>query len=106
MITALIAALCFRSTLESASVVLTQYDYISQMLSKSHFSRRLHRLKETLIFLLNGFACRADPSDRLALNPISYVQDGRHYSLQAQSEFCGIVFVRIVVYPQYRSFLS
>jgi hypothetical protein len=51
MTTALTAALFFRGTLESARVMLKQYGYIPQMLSKSHFSRRLHRLKETFLLL-------------------------------------------------------
>jgi hypothetical protein len=53
MTTALTAALFFRGTLESARVMLKEYGYIPQMLSKSHFSRRLHRLKETFILLFN-----------------------------------------------------
>jgi Transposase DDE domain len=53
MTTALTAALFFRGTLESARVMLKQYGYIPQRLSKSHFSRRLHRLKETFMFLFN-----------------------------------------------------
>jgi hypothetical protein len=51
MTTALTAALFFRGTLESARVMLKQYGYIPQMLSKSHFSRCLHRLKETFLLL-------------------------------------------------------
>lgn len=53
MTTALIAALFFRGTLESARVMLKEYGYIPQMLRKSHFSRRLHRLKETFLLLCN-----------------------------------------------------
>ena len=53
MTTALIAALFFRGTLESARLMLKEYGYIPQMLSKSHFIRRLHRLKETFILLFN-----------------------------------------------------
>jgi hypothetical protein len=53
MTTALTAALFFRGTLESARLMLKEYGYIPQMLSKSHFSRRLHRLKETFILLFN-----------------------------------------------------
>jgi len=55
MTTALTAALFFRGTLESARVMLKQYGYIPQMLSKSHFSRRLHRLKETFLLLFQLF---------------------------------------------------
>jgi hypothetical protein len=53
MTTALTAALFFRGTLESARIMLKQHGYIPQMLSKSHFSRRLHRLKETFLLLFN-----------------------------------------------------
>jgi hypothetical protein len=51
MTTALTAAIFFRGTLESARVMLKQHGSIPQMLSKSHFSRRLHRLKETFLLL-------------------------------------------------------
>jgi hypothetical protein len=51
MTTALTAALFFRGTLESVRMMLKQHGYIPQMLSKSHFSRRLHRLKETFLLL-------------------------------------------------------
>ena len=51
MTTALTAALFLRGTLESARMMLKQHGYIPHMLSKSHFSRRLHRLKETFILL-------------------------------------------------------
>jgi Transposase DDE domain len=53
MTTALTAALFFRGTLESARMMLKQHGYIPQMLSKSHFNRRLHRLKETFMLLFS-----------------------------------------------------
>jgi hypothetical protein len=53
MTTAVTAALFFRGTLESARMMLKQYGDIPQMLSKSNFSRRLHRLKETFMLLFN-----------------------------------------------------
>src|SRR6266568_2087418 len=53
MTTALIAALCFRGNHESARAMLQQYGYIPHMLSKSRFSRRLHRIKEIFIILFN-----------------------------------------------------
>jgi len=49
--TAFTAAFFFRGNLESARWMLKQHAYIPQMLSKSRFSRRLHRLKEILILL-------------------------------------------------------
>ena len=51
MTTALIATLFCRGTLASARVMLKQDGYIPQMLSKRHFSRRRHRLKETFLLL-------------------------------------------------------
>jgi hypothetical protein len=53
MTTALTAALFFRGKHESARAMLKQHGYISQMVSKSRFSRRLHRLKEPLVILFN-----------------------------------------------------
>jgi Transposase DDE domain len=46
MTTALIASLCFRGNQESARTMLKQDGYIPHMVSKSRFSRRLHRIKE------------------------------------------------------------
>jgi hypothetical protein len=51
MTTALTAAVFFHGNLESARMMLKQHGYIPQMLSKSHFSRRLHRLRETFMLL-------------------------------------------------------
>src|SRR5438094_9632648 len=53
MTTALIASLCFRGHHESARLMLKQHNYIPRMLSKSRFSRRLHRIKEIFIVLFN-----------------------------------------------------
>jgi Transposase DDE domain len=53
MTTALIASLYFRGNHESARAMLKQYGYIPSMLSKSRFSRRLHRMKEIFITLFN-----------------------------------------------------
>lgn len=51
MTTALTAALFFRGNHESARFMLKQYGYIPNMLSKSRFSRRLHRIKNIIIVL-------------------------------------------------------
>jgi hypothetical protein len=51
MPTALVAALFFHGNHESARFMLKQHGYIPQMLSKSRFSRRLHRLQETFVML-------------------------------------------------------
>jgi hypothetical protein len=51
MTTAFIAALFFRGNHESARAMLKQHGYIPHMLSKSRFSRRLHRIKDTFVLL-------------------------------------------------------
>jgi hypothetical protein len=56
MTTALIAALFFRGNHESARTLLKQYGYIPHMLSKSRFSRRLHRIKEICMVFFNLLA--------------------------------------------------
>ena len=56
MTTAFIAALFFRGNHESARSMLHQYGYIPHMLSKSRFSRRLHRMKESFIILFDLLA--------------------------------------------------
>jgi hypothetical protein len=53
MTTALTAALFFRGNHESARTMLKQYGYIPHMLSKSRFSRRLHRLTDMFVMLFN-----------------------------------------------------
>ena len=56
MTTALIASLFFRGNQESARAMLKQYHYIPHMLSKSRFSRRLHRMKEIFLVLFDLLA--------------------------------------------------
>jgi Transposase DDE domain len=56
MTTALIASLCFRGNHESARSMLKQHGYIHHMLSKSRFSRRLHRIKDIFIVLFGLLA--------------------------------------------------
>ena len=53
MTTAFVASLFFRGNQESARAMLQQYGYIPHMLSKSRFSRRLHRIKDMFIILFN-----------------------------------------------------
>ena len=53
MTTALVAALFFRGKHESARAMLKQHGYIPQMLSKSRFSRRLHRVKTIFVTLFD-----------------------------------------------------
>jgi hypothetical protein len=56
MTTALVASLFFRGNHESARAMLKQHGYIPHMVSKSRFSRRLHRIKEIFIVFFNLFA--------------------------------------------------
>jgi len=53
MTTACIASLFFRGNHESARMMLQQHSYIPHMLSKSRFSRRLHRIKDIFIILFD-----------------------------------------------------
>ena len=64
---------------------------------KSHL-RNWRKNGSALLNIANGSACRADPSDRFALNSINCVKDGRHYSLQAQGDFRGIALFGSYVY--------
>jgi Transposase DDE domain len=56
MTTACIASLCFRGNQESARAMLQQHGYIPHMLSKSRFSRRLHRMKDIFMVLFDLLA--------------------------------------------------
>src|SRR5262249_47369627 len=56
MTTAFIASLFFRGNQESARTMLQQYGYITNMISKSRFSRRLHRIKEIFITFFHTLA--------------------------------------------------
>jgi hypothetical protein len=56
MTTAFIAALCLRGNHESARTLLKQYGYIPPMVSKSRFSRRVHRIKELFTVFFNLLA--------------------------------------------------
>src|SRR5438093_7782008 len=56
MTTAFVASLFFRGNHESARAMLQQHGYISHMLSKSRFSRRLHRIKDIFIVFFNLLA--------------------------------------------------
>ena len=56
MTTALIASLFFRGNHESARAMLKQHGYIPHMVSKSRFSRRLHRIKEHIYRLIQSFS--------------------------------------------------
>jgi hypothetical protein len=53
MTTAFVASLFFRGNHESARAILQQHGYIPHMVSKSRFSRRLHRIKELFIILFD-----------------------------------------------------
>lgn len=49
--TAIVAAIDFRGNFEKARPFLKMYNYIPNMLSKSRFNRRLHRVKPMLLIL-------------------------------------------------------
>jgi Transposase DDE domain len=53
MTTAFVASLFFRGNHESARAMLQQHGYIPRMLSKSRFSRRLHRIKDIFVILFD-----------------------------------------------------
>jgi hypothetical protein len=53
MTTALTASLFFRGNHESARALLKQHGYIPHMVSKSRFSRRLHRIKALFIIFFD-----------------------------------------------------
>lgn len=53
MTTAFTAALFFRGNHESARAMLKQHGYMPHMLSKSRFSRRLHRLQDIFVLFFN-----------------------------------------------------
>jgi Transposase DDE domain len=53
MTTAFVASLFFRGNHERARAMLQQHGYITHMLSKSRFSRRLHHIKELFIILFD-----------------------------------------------------
>jgi hypothetical protein len=53
MTTALVAALFLRGNHASARTMLKHHGYIPQMLSKSRFSRRLHRIQGIFVILFN-----------------------------------------------------
>ena len=53
MTTACIASLFFRGNHASARAMLPQHGYIPHMVSKSRFSRRLHRIKDIFIILFD-----------------------------------------------------
>src|SRR5262245_64943253 len=56
MTTALVASLCFRGNHESARAMLRQHGYIPHMVSKSRFSRRLHRIKALFLVFFDLLA--------------------------------------------------
>ena len=94
--TAFTAAFFFRGNLESARMMLKQYNYIPQMLSKSRFNRRLYRLKECLImvFKLLGHVWKSLNSDSIYVIdslPIAACDNIRikHAKLDTEAQFRG-----------------
>jgi len=98
MTTAFTAALFFRGNLESARMMLKQYNYIPHMLSKSRFNRRLHRLRDTFVVLFNllGQTWKTLNGDSIYLIdsfPIAVCDNIRipHAKLYTEEEFRGYI---------------
>jgi hypothetical protein len=96
--TAFTAAFFFRGNLESARWMLKQYAYIPQMLSKSRFSRRLHRLKVSLLLLFNllGYVWKTLNYDNVYVIdslPIAACDNIRikHAKLYTEEQFRGYI---------------
>jgi DDE family transposase len=96
--TAFTAAFFFRGNLESARWMLKQHAYIPQMLSKSRLSRRLHRLKVSVILLFNllGHAWKTLNYDNVYVIdslPIAVCDNIRikHAKLYTEEQFRGYI---------------
>jgi Transposase DDE domain len=108
MTTAFIAALFFRGNHESARALLKQYGYIPPMVSKSRFSRRLHRIKEicmvffnllaqtwkTLnteaIYMIDSFPIAVCDNIRIRRSKIYSTEDFRGYQASKKRYFYGL----------------
>src|SRR5262249_48612579 len=56
--------------------------------------RTWRRKGNALLRIASDSACRVDPFDKPKGNWINCVRGGRHYSLQAQGDFCGTAKVQ------------
>ncbi len=108
MTTAFIAALFFRGNHESARALLKQYGYIPPMVSKSRFSRRLHRIKEIFmvffnllaqtwktlnteaIYMIDSFPIAVCDNIRIRRSKIYSTEDFRGYQASKKRYFYGL----------------
>ena len=108
MTTALMASLVFRGNHESARAMLQQYGYIPHMLSKSRFSRRLHRIKglflilfellgniwKTLntatVYVLDSLPIAVCDNIRIRRSKIYHTEDFRGYQASKKRYFYGL----------------
>lgn len=108
MTTALIAALYFRGNHESARAMLKEYGYIPQMLGKSRFSRRLHRIKDlfiiffellgkiwkelnhNMIYIIDSFPIAVCDNIRIRRSKIYSTEEFRGYQASKRRYFYGL----------------
>jgi len=108
MTTALMASLFFRGNHESARAMLQQYGYIPHMLSKSRFSRRLHRIKglflilfellgnrwKTLntatVYVIDSLPIAVCDNIRIRRSKIYHTEDFRGYQASKKRYFYGL----------------
>jgi hypothetical protein len=108
MTTAFVAALFFRGKHESARAMLKEYGYIPQMLSKSRFSRRLHRIKELFViffqllaniwknlnteavYVIDSFPVSVCDNIRIRRSKIYTKEDFRGYQASKKRYFYGL----------------
>ena len=79
MTTACIASLFFRGNHESARAMLQQHGYVPHMVSKSRFSRRLHRIKDIFIILFDFLGKISPPYTFFLLNGDMELYRNRHF---------------------------
>ena len=108
MTTALVASLFFRGNQESARAMLKQHGYIPHMVSKSRFSRRLHRIKELFIvffdllshiwktlntdavYSIDSFPIAVCDNIRICRSKIYSTEDFRGYQASKKRYFYGL----------------
>jgi Transposase DDE domain len=108
MTTALMASLFFRGNHESARAMLQQYGYIPHMVSKSRFSRRLHRMKglfliffelvgniwKTLttatVYVIDSLPIAVCDNIRMRRSKIYHTEDFRGYQASKKRYFYGL----------------
>jgi hypothetical protein len=116
MTTALIASLYFRGNQESARTMLKQHGYIPHMVSKSRFSRRLHRIKEIFIvffklcaqtwktlnteaiYVIDSIPIAVCDNIRIRRSKIYSHEDFRGYQASKKRYFYGLKIHRMVTH--------